>query len=1003
MATVAVACLGLYVGRDAIAEHIARDWLARHGIASHLQLRSISLTGLTASLRLGDAAHPDLTVDRVEVAYALSGPWNGRPLGVATRSLRLVRPRLNASLVDGRLSLGSLQTLVTEMLNRPPSGGPQPDVIIEDGALTLATPVGPLRAHGDATLHAGVLTSLEAAVDPFAITLQGVNVASRGGGLHLARQGDRLAGAVRLAALDLASDAWRVRAEDATLSARFPYPPPRGDIAGPVRLVLAARSIAATAQRARATGGSVSIDLDGALASTSARQAFAGRLLATGQFASIDPAMAHVAQAATRLDLAHLILTRDASGFAAAGDGLASLAVGQVGAGPAALSRVGGAARVHDLRLAVRDGRMTGSATLDGSLSGRGAVSDAQARRFAAAAPVLSSQPAYETALARSLRGFRFAATGLRIVVADNGARLRVSSAVRLDADSGARLTIAPGPGGVAVGPDGARGAASLALAGGGLPTLDGHIANGTLSGSRYQADLAVRGTLDAFDALGAAVQLGGHLTGDGARLRFDLAGCAPQSARRLALGASAVDRVSTRLCPAAAPFVEVGSNGWTVQGRLTDARGDVNDALADVRAATGAFRIDGGPGGLETAMLVLDRGEVVDASKPIRFQPVDLAGRIDLARGVWAGMFAATTSAGRAVGKIIVRADPTRGVGRVDIDASALAFASDALQPTDLAPLLNFARDANGPAAFKGWVTWGPGGRGASGGELVLRDVRFRSALGPLEGLNADLQFTSLSPLMTAPHQTIAIASVQAIVPLSDLSARFQLGQDALTIEDAASGIAKGRIRLEPVVVSLTPGSTLTGALAVERVNIGDIVAATSLADTVKLEAVVDGRIPFEMGPAGLTIHDGRLAAVAPGRISISRQALTGGADAKAKVSFGEDIAYQAMENLAFDQLDVVVNSLPDDRLGALFHIKGRHDPPVSQKGVIGLVDLLRGQALAKPILLPSGTGIDLTLDSSLNFGELIQALNRAWRDSTGAAGRSAPVQDQGPVIGAR
>jgi len=76
-------------------------------------------------------------------------------------------------------------------------------------------------------------------------------------------------------------------------------------------------------------------------------------------------------------------------------------------------------------------------------------------------------------------------------------------------------------------------------------------------------------------------------------------------------------------------------------------------------------------------------------------------------------------------------------------------------------------------------------------------------------------------------------------------------------------------------------------------------------------------------------------------------------------------------------------VNSLPKDRLGVIFHIKGRHDPPTAQRATIRLADVMRGRAMDRPLALPSDTKIDLTLDTSLNFGELIQALAAAWRDA--------------------
>jgi len=42
--------------------------------------------------------------------------------------------------------------------------------------------------------------------------------------------------------------------------------------------------------------------------------------------------------------------------------------------------------------------------------------------------------------------------------------------------------------------------------------------------------------------------------------------------------------------------------------------------------------------------------------------------------------------------------------------------------------------------------------------------------------------------------------------------------------------------------------------------------------------------------------------------------------------------------------------------------------------------VDIINGTALYKPIALPSGTPIDLTLDTSLNFDELLKSYAEAW-----------------------
>jgi Dicarboxylate transport len=106
------------------------------------------------------------------------------------------------------------------------------------------------------------------------------------------------------------------------------------------------------------------------------------------------------------------------------------------------------------------------------------------------------------------------------------------------------------------------------------------------------------------------------------------------------------------------------------------------------------------------------------------------------------------------------------------------------------------------------------------------------------------------------------------------------------------------------------------------------------------------------------------------------------------------QDFAYQALENLAFDQLEGTVNSRPMGRLGVLLHIKGRNDPATAAEPRVGVLDLLRGRAFDKPLPLPKGTPIDLTLDTSLNLDELLNSyFNRAGTNPAAGMGANTSM----------
>jgi hypothetical protein len=140
-----------------------------------------------------------------------------------------------------------------------------------------------------------------------------------------------------------------------------------------------------------------------------------------------------------------------------------------------------------------------------------------------------------------------------------------------------------------------------------------------------------------------------------------------------------------------------------------------------------------------------------------------------------------------------------------------------------------------------------------------------------------------------------------------------------------------------------------------------------------------------------GLRVADGTLYAVQPGRLSIQREALSGleagGGGEAVPPNTVQDLAYQAMENLSFDILSAEVNSLDEGRLRVLFRIRGRHDPPQRQELRVSIAEFISREFLNRELPLPSGTGIDLTLDTTLNADQLVGDLLEYNRARNGEA----------------
>ncbi|PZQ55171.1 MAG: C4-dicarboxylate ABC transporter, partial [Phenylobacterium zucineum] len=255
-----------------------------------------------------------------------------------------------------------------------------------------------------------------------------------------------------------------------------------------------------------------------------------------------------------------------------------------------------------------------------------------------------------------------------------------------------------------------------------------------------------------------------------------------------------------------------------------------------------------------------------------------------------------------------------------------------------------------------------------------------------------------SLAPLKALPGQSLSVASIDTLVPVTNLEASFGVEGNVLTIAGGQAEVGGGKVRVETLEIPLAPDTPSRGVLVLEGVQLHDLVEASPFGDKVEFDAKVSGRLPFEANGTKIRISGGELKAIQPGRISIDRSALTGvqadGAiaaptDVPDPNSTFTDFAYQAMENLAFDKLEATIESRRDGRMGVLFHIVGRHDPPQKQRIRLTLMDLIQRRFLGKPLPLPSGTGVNLTLDTSVNLDDLLADYAEYQK-----AKNSAPVQ---------
>lgn len=1016
----------LYLNRRTVTREVLVRWLESQGVDADVTVERVTLDGIIARVRLGDPDNPDLVVDRVEVDYGITLPWSSGGAGLTPDRIRLLRPVIRARWQDGKLSFGSLDPLIADVMSRPPSditSGPR--ILIEDGQIRLTTDHGPVALRADARVDDGRLMQLTASLPSQPLGIDGALARGLGGTLTLTTTGDRVA--LRLtAAADRANlQGWSGRSLRLDASADLPYPDTRA------KQIDGAATLDARLSGDRIGGGGG--EADAAVGS----MAFAGQVTGwtdalklsgqtdlgltadriEGQDLDLQTARLGLTDARTVIDHSERGLGWRLDGAArlnatrvrtAGVDGTAldlrgpRLTVGGRGAaveasGPLQLS----ARQLVWSGLSLRD--VAGALDLDLIFDVGLRLEAAGSLQAAHAAwPLFGTAKADDlpdlAAMKRALGDFSVSAPRLTLSAGEPGVRLVMDRPVRLVPASGGELTLTPAAGPVFAAPRGQAGGGSLNLTatrGPGLPEAQFTIPAWGLTPGGFRAELDGRATLDFDLARGLTLQTRGVLASNRGRLTYSSANCVATTVARLELGDNDVTGVTGDLCPDGQPLVTVADGRWQAGGAIRGMSAEAPFLAMRFAGVDGALSASGGPAGIGLDARI-DVARVADTTSPVRFYPIDASGAARLEDQNWRGTFDLERS-GHRLGRLVLAHDGRNSSGGINITTPELVFAEGGLQPAELTPLAELlGPPVTGTARFEGRIDWAADSPGSSSGLLTVPGLDFISPAGPVTGLKGDIAFTSLTPLVTAPGQVLTANRLESITPLTDLDLTFGLDAATITVAGGELAVAGGTIRLEPFSLPLDRSLPFTGVIVLDQVQLGEIIAGAGFGDRVQMDAVVSGRLPFASDPvSGIKVTGGALFASQPGRVSIQRTALSdleAGGGGAVPPSTVEDLAYQAMENLAFDILTAEVNSLDEGRLSVLFHIKGRHDPPQKQEIRLTLSQLIRRDFLNETLPLPSGTAIDLTLDTTLNVNQLVSDLLDLNHARNGGVGPRQP-----------
>lgn len=1018
---------GLYINRRAAAQQILTSWLAQQGVHARVEVQRIELNGFTGRIEIGDPAHPDFVVDRAEVDYAIGTPWSRAGLGLTPGRIRLVRPVLSAQWKNGQFSLGSLDPLIKRFTGKPPKPDSRsPLIIVEGGRLRLDSEYGPVEVLADATVNDGKLMRLVARMPAASLKSGPMSITGLQGNIDLTTTGDRVALTMRAASQALQGPGGTGRDLNVAFTGDLPYPDlktRRGD--GQARFQITANTGSAKSGDAGVSDASLKLAFDGqtsgwieafrivgaADVSLTAREAGTSVLKATGATVTTSGARLEISRSATGL------------GWSVAGPLATKMA--RLKAGGLDLTAVRG--RSSSVQAGGLNGRSEVSAPLTlASDRLRFGELDLKAVRSSADLHVLNDTTLQVTATAaveashgawplfgpvtaddipelaemkRALGDFALSAPAVRLSAGSAGTGVRLTQPARLTPANGGVMTLTAVQTPIFTALPGQLGGGALSVTttrGKGLPEATFAVPRWSLTPTGFTADLDGKAALDFGLARTLTVATRGRLTSSTGRLTYNPTGCGAFTAGMLELGENDVSDVAGQLCPGAAPLVTVADDGWHVRGRFNSVSASALFLEARAADAEGTVSVDGAKGGDLSLSAVVQKASARDAAATRRFNPLNVTGTASLAHEQWAGTFD-LASGEYPVGRVILRNDSLRQSGGLTIDTGLLTFAQGGLQPLDLSPLVAgfVSSPVTGQARFTGELGWTPDTE-TSSGVISIPGLDFVSPVGDAKGLKGEIVLTSLIPPTTAPNQTLTLDSLAAITPLTDLKLDFGLDASAVTIAGADLRVGGGIVRIEPLAIPFDRTKLITGALVLENVQIGNIFSGAGLDDKVKLDAIVSGRVPFTSGPEGVRVIGGVLNAVQPGRLSLQREALEGLDASNAgdlPPNVVTDLAYQALENLAFDDMTVVVNSLDAGRLNLRFTMHGRHDPPTKQEIRLTWLQLLRRQFFDTPLPLPSGTGVNLNLDTTLNANQLIGDLLELNRVRQGQSSAATPT----------
>lgn len=284
----------------------------------------------------------------------------------------------------------------------------------------------------------------------------------------------------------------------------------------------------------------------------------------------------------------------------------------------------------------------------------------------------------------------------------------------------------------------------------------------------------------------------------------------------------------------------------------------------------------------------------LIDQQEPDRFEPLVARGAtltlVDSLIDARADLRNPETD--RIVTHVDIRHDLSSGRGYANLAVEGLEF-DEQLQPEQLTVrALGVVANMRGIVTGTGRIDWASDGMITSTGEFSSENLDFAAAFGPVRGASGTVRFSDLINLTTAPGQTIRVASVNPGIEVLDGEIDFQLrdGQ-LLSVAGGSWPFMGGRLILRGVDLNLGISEERRYIFEIVGLDAAQFIAQMEL-ENISATGIFDGTVPIVFDADGNgRIEEGILLSRPPG----------------GNVSYVGELTYEDLStiaNFAFDAL---------------------------------------------------------------------------------------------------